>query len=204
MILITRPLAVYLSTIGAGLTWQERLFIGWMAPRGIVAAAVSSIFAEELHQEGFTADDPELLVSYTFAVIITTVTIYSLTAGRVARALNLSEKFPQGVLIVGAQAWARQIGVELHKLGFRVIMADSNPSHIQAAQQHPKREILTALREELTRKFVEALLGELGIPLQTKLADMTKEDRKTLSKTLGRGVPLYFIQRRPGDEFVTA
>lgn len=135
MILVTRPLSVYLSTIGSGMSWQERLFIGWMAPRGIVAAAVSSIFAEELAQEGFTINDPELLVSYTFAVIITTVTLYSLTAGHVARALNLTEKFPQGVLIVGAQSWARKIAAELQNMGFRVIVADSNSSHIQAAQQ---------------------------------------------------------------------
>ncbi len=135
IIFITRPLSVYLATIGSGFNWRERLFIGWMAPRGIVAAAVSSIFAVELSREGFTADDPELLVSYTFAVIIATVTIYSLTAGLLARLLNLTERYPQGVLMLGAQSWARRIGGELQRLGFRVIMADSNPSHIQAAQQ---------------------------------------------------------------------
>lgn len=135
IILIARPLSVYFATLGSGLNWREKVFLGWMAPRGIVAAAVSSIFAAELTLEGFTGDDPDLLVSYTFAVIIATVTIYSLTAGWLARLLELTERYPQGVLILGAQSWARHIGGELQKLGFRVIMADSNPRHVASAQR---------------------------------------------------------------------
>lgn len=133
IILIERPVSVWIGTMGSGLNWRERLFIGWMAPRGIVAAAVSSIFAAELVEAGYPG--AEVIVLYTFAVIISTVTIYSLTSGRLANALGLAERKPQGVLILGAQPWVRNIGCEILAQGFRVILADANPRNILEAQQ---------------------------------------------------------------------
>ncbi len=134
-IIVIRPVVTFIATIGSGLTWRDKVFLGWMAPRGIVAASVASLFAVELAEEGFAYDDPDLLVSYTFEIIITTVVLYGLTAGLVARWLNVTERYPQGVLLLGAQEWARRIGIELSELGFRVIMADSNPGNILASQR---------------------------------------------------------------------
>ena len=105
IIVVERPLAVFISTIGSGLTWKERLFISWMAPRGIVAASVASIFALELSNAGHPGAN--LLVPYTFAVIIGTVIVYSLTSGLVAQQLGLSERNPQGILLVGASEWVQ-------------------------------------------------------------------------------------------------
>lgn len=132
IIFIARPLSAVLATLGSGLSWRERVFIGWMAPRGIVAAAVSSIFAAELMAEGF--EDANQIVAYTFAVIISTVAVYSLTSGWLAQSMNLAEHSPQGILMLGGQAWARQVGLAVKDLGFRVVMADSNLRNILDAQ----------------------------------------------------------------------
>ena len=113
MLLIVRPAVVLLSTFRSGLSWQERLFLAWMAPRGIVAAAVSSIFALRLA----AVDHPqaEMLVPLTFAVIVVTCTVYGLTSLPLARWLKLSQANPQGVLIVGAHDWARRIAEALQR-----------------------------------------------------------------------------------------
>ena len=69
LILVVRPLAVALCTLGSEFNWRERAFLAWVAPRGIVAAAVSSVFALELSEAGFV--DAQLLVAITFLVIAT-------------------------------------------------------------------------------------------------------------------------------------
>jgi NhaP-type Na+/H+ or K+/H+ antiporter len=84
LVLIVRPCSVWLSTIGSGLSVAERCFLAWFAPRGIVAAAVSSVFALRLGQSG------TVLAPATLIVIFVTVTIYGLTAGPLARWLGLA------------------------------------------------------------------------------------------------------------------
>lgn len=133
LLFIARPLAVWFSSIGSKLSAQEKIFLSWMAPRGIVAAAVSSIFAERLVELG--VEGAEQMVPISFIVIIGTVTIYSLTAFPLARRLKLAEPSPQGVLFVGAHSWAREVAKALKKLGFEVSMADSQWSHVTAARQ---------------------------------------------------------------------
>jgi NhaP-type Na+/H+ or K+/H+ antiporter len=158
IIFIERPLSVWLATIGSDLTWRERVFIGWMAPRGIVAAAVSSIFAAELAEQGF--EEANLIVLYTFAVIISTVAVYSLTSGVLARFMGLAERQPQGVLVLGAHNWAIDMGVRLRELGFRVIMADSNARHISDAQN---QELDTYYGNILSEVIVDDVdLGGVG------------------------------------------
>ncbi len=132
LILVTRPVAVLFSAIGTGLSWRERVFLAWMAPRGIVAAAVSSIFALRLAAAGFPKS--EMLVSVTFMVIVGTVALYGLTAGPLARRLDISRSTRRGPLIVGAHPWAREIAAVLQSAGFRVQMVDANPVNVQAAR----------------------------------------------------------------------
>lgn len=92
LVLLVRPLAVALSTLGSDLTWQERLFLGWLGPRGIVAASVASVFALELGHAGIA--DAERLVPITFLVILGTVLTASLTVVPVATLLGLRPKTP--------------------------------------------------------------------------------------------------------------
>lgn len=130
---VVRPASIFLSTIGSKLTFKEKTFLAWMAPRGIVAAAISAIFALRLEQEGYAV--AEQLVPYTFIVIIATVTIYGLSANPVARALGVAKPQPHGVLFLGAHRWSRMIAETLKDLGFKVLVADSNWENISKARK---------------------------------------------------------------------
>ncbi|MFG0324967.1 sodium:proton antiporter [Pseudomonas putida] len=130
--LLARPLSVWLATLGSTLNWRERALLAWIAPRGIVAAAVSAIFAIRLHQAGH--QDALLLVPLTFAVIIGTVVLQSATARPLARLLKVAEPAPSGFLIVGANEPARAIAKTLQQLGCRVLLTDSSWENIRAAR----------------------------------------------------------------------
>ncbi len=149
LVLIARPAAVAISTVGSRLGWKERLFLGWMAPRGIVAAAVSSVFALELVRRGYP--QAEQLMPLTFLVIIATVTFYSLTAGGAARYLGLSQPNPQGFLIVGAHNWGREIGLMLQSEGLQdVLLVDNNFAKVQNARMAGLRAIYGSAFDEKT------------------------------------------------------
>jgi hypothetical protein len=132
LMLVVRPAAVAASTLGSKLSMAERNFLACMAPRGIVAAAISSLFAERLVEFGY--EQADRLVPVTFLVIIGTVTVYGLAAFPLARRLGIAESNPQGVLLVGAHTWARAIARALKERGLRVVVVDSNRSNISAAR----------------------------------------------------------------------
>ncbi len=132
LILIIRPLVILISTLKTNLNWRERVLLFWMAPRGIVAAAVSSIFGLYLANKGIAQSTQ--LMSYTFLIIIGTVAFYGLTAGHVARWLKLSFLNPQGILMIGAHHWARKLAAFLKEQGYFVLMVDSNPQNVKQAR----------------------------------------------------------------------
>lgn len=132
MIFVARPLSVFLSTIGKKVSVREKLFLSWVAPRGIVAAAVSSIFALRLSEMGI--ENSEALVPVTFIIIVGTVVIYGLTSTPVARWLGVAESDSQGVLIVGAHPWALEIAKAIKDDGFKVIMVDTNRGDVSKAR----------------------------------------------------------------------
>ncbi len=131
LIVVARPLGVFLSTLGAGLSWQERVFLCLMAPRGIVAAAAASIFALGLEKAG--VEGFETIVPLTFTVIIGTVTFYGLVAPLAARKLGVADSNPQGVLFVGASQWVQAFAGVLAERGIRVQLIDTNRRNIRTA-----------------------------------------------------------------------
>lgn len=130
--LIARPLNVALSTAGSNLSWRERALLAWLAPRGIVAAAVSAIFAVRLQEQGYA--QAQLLVPLTFLVIIGTVVLQSATARPLATLLKVAEPAPRGFLIVGANPVARALGKALQQHDWRVLLTDSSWENISAAR----------------------------------------------------------------------
>lgn len=132
LILIVRPLAVLLCSLGSKLDWKERFFLSSLAPRGIVAAAVSSVFALRLIEIDYP--QAEELVPLTFLFIIGTVAVYGLAASPIARWLKLSHPDPQGVLILGAHDWARRIANALKAKGYRVLLVDTNRADVSDAR----------------------------------------------------------------------
>lgn len=132
LVLFVRPLSVLASTLRSDVSWRARLMLMAMAPRGIVAAAVSSVFALELGFAGFP--NAERLVSLTFFVIAGSVAVYATLAPIVARRLALIEAHAQGVLFSGAPAWARDAAKTLIDLGVRVQMVDTDYFRIREAR----------------------------------------------------------------------
>jgi NhaP-type Na+/H+ or K+/H+ antiporter len=132
LVLVVRPISVLASTIGADISWRSRIMLMAMAPRGIVAAAVSSVFALELGFAGFP--NAERLVSLTFFVIAGSVAIYAVLAPVVARQLSLIEADPQGVLFCGAPAWVRDAAKTLLDLGLRVQLVDTDYFRMREAR----------------------------------------------------------------------
>lgn len=132
VILAARPIIVWLSTIRSGYRWQQKALISWVAPRGIVAAAVSSLFAIRLEESGH--EGASTLVALTFLVILATVLLQSLSARRVTKALGLAEAEPNGMLFVGANSVARAMAKALQDQGYRVKLADTSYEEIRAAR----------------------------------------------------------------------
>lgn len=160
MLLVVRPAVVFLSTVRSPLTWNEKVFLSWFAPRGIVAAAVSSVFALKMAEAEDLSGDGARLVSATFLVIIGTVVIYGFTAFPLAKRLGLATDDPQGVLIAGAHAGARAIAHAVKEAGFAVRLVDTNPWNIQAARMEG---LPTRLGNILSERLVEDLdLGGIG------------------------------------------
>lgn len=132
IVFVARPLMAFAATLGSQLNWRERLILAWVAPRGIVAAAVSALFALRLSEAGM--EQAELLVPLTFLVIIGTVILQSLTARPLANLLGVSEPEPRGVLIVGANKVARTLGKLLQEKGFPVLITGTHWDDIKAAR----------------------------------------------------------------------
>ncbi|MBB2494575.1 cation:proton antiporter [Aquipseudomonas ullengensis] len=129
---VARPLNVALSTYGSSLNWRERALLAWIAPRGIVAAAVSAIFALRMQEHG--SEQAQLLVPLTFLVIIGTVVLQSATARPLARLLKVAEPAAHGFLIIGANPVARAIGKALQQRGTSILLTDSTWENISAAR----------------------------------------------------------------------
>ncbi|MFO0977985.1 MAG: sodium:proton antiporter [Planctomycetaceae bacterium] len=129
LILVVRPASVWLSTLGTGLSNRERLFLSWFAPRGIVAAAVSSMFALRMGESG------AVIAPATLVVILMTVAVYGLTAAPLARRLGLAASDPQGLLIAGASQMCRAIARALSKEGVRVVLVDTRYQRVAKSRE---------------------------------------------------------------------
>lgn len=158
LVLISRPLSVFLSSIGSKLERHEILFLSWMAPRGIVAAAVASIFALGLERKGI--EGAEVLVSATFAVIVGTVLVYGFTAPLVAYKLGLAERNPRGLLLIGATTWHRALAEALTKFGVRVVLVDTNRENTRRARMAGLESVTGSAASEHLLDEIE--LGGLG------------------------------------------
>lgn len=132
IVFVARPASVFLATLGSKLDWRERTFLACMAPRGIVAAAVASVFALEMAAIGHR--QAEQLVPVVFLVVFGTVLLYGLGSAPLARALGLASADPQGTLFVGAHAWARAMALSLQKEGRVVALVDTDWDNISRAR----------------------------------------------------------------------
>lgn len=132
LMLVIRPLDIALCTRGSRLTWRERAFLSWLGPRGIVAAAVASLFAEHLVEQGRT--EGLELRALVFLVIAVTVVVQGLSGGAVASALGVRRRTESGYVIAGANALACALGQALREAGEDVVLVDTDPAGVEAAR----------------------------------------------------------------------
>lgn len=167
LVVAVRPLSIFISTIRSPLALNERLFLSWMAPRGIVAAAVSSVFALQLISIGY--EQARILVPVVFMVIVGTVTLYGLTARPVAGFLNLAIPDPQGILFLGAQPWVRALARLLQEKDFRVVLVDTNKGHVRRS----KLGGLEAYHGNILEEYMDSEIDFSGIG---RLVALTSND----------------------------
>ncbi|MFD5658952.1 cation:proton antiporter [Streptomyces hirsutus] len=179
LVLVVRPLVAAVSTLGTDLTRGERAFIGWMAPRGIVAAATASTFSAGLAADGIGGASK--ILPATFVVIVATVTLYGLTASPVARLLGVVRPSRSRPLLVGGDPWVVDLGVALKSAGLEVLM--------WAGQEQQRERISQAGIELAPGELLAAVTGR-GPELEgiTAVFFLTAEDDfNALAATILRG-----------------
>ncbi len=132
MMLVVRPVAVFVSTIRSGLSWRETLLISWIAPRGVVAVAVAGLFATELQQIG--RPEGAIFVPLAFALVFATVLSAGFTITPLSKWLGFAKKKDEGVLIVGANPWSLGFAKALKDMGVPVLVADTNWRRLRGAR----------------------------------------------------------------------
>jgi len=129
VVFILRPISVFLSTRTSELNTNEKLFISWVGPRGIVAAGIASLFGLRLVAQGYMG--AEYITPLVFMIVLGTVLLNATTAKLMASFLGVSNNQTNGILFVGANKAARLLAKFLHDNGREVALVDSNNSNIQ-------------------------------------------------------------------------
>lgn len=180
---IVRPLNILSCTVGSGLGWREKTFLSWIGPRGIVAAAVASLFATQLDAAGI--EGGAALRALVFSVIAATVLVQGLTGGMVAGWLGLRRGNDEGYVILGANPFAIAVGERLAEAsGEEVVFLDSNPQLTGMAEQAGHRVLFgNALSEPLQRRAeLESRAGVLSltpnVELNLMFADRARNEHK--------------------------
>lgn len=133
VIFVVRPLGVFLSTINSDLNTNEKLFISWVGPRGIVAAGIASLFGTKLVELGVPG--AEYITPLVFGLVLVTVLLNATTARMVASLLGVFLKKSEGIMIVGGSRVSRLIGAYLQKNDRHVVLVDSNRTNIEKAKE---------------------------------------------------------------------
>jgi NhaP-type Na+/H+ or K+/H+ antiporter len=132
LMLIVRPLNIWLCTWNSEMNWRQKLFMCWVAPRGIVSASVASLFAILLTERGINGGDS--IKALVFLTIILTVFLQGLTAQWVARLLHVTSTETTGAVIVGCNALGRLIGKLFQDRGEPVVLIDTDPESCHLAE----------------------------------------------------------------------
>jgi hypothetical protein len=133
LIFLVRPAKVFLSTLRANLDLREKLFLCWLAPRGIVAASIASLVSSVMEVEGISgATELRAMVFLTIAI---TVVAQGGTGGLVAKLLRLQAPPRDAVAILGAEGLGMALANELRSAGGRVVFFDANPAHCREVEQ---------------------------------------------------------------------
>lgn len=224
LILIVRPVSVFLGLLGTGATREERVLLACMAPRGIVAAAVTSIFALELDHAAQEASQAALeasgaaedsllleasrltglaqgaeeLVPLVFVTIVATVAIYGLGIGRLAERLGLATTTPYGVMFAGAEQWVRESAAVLGDLKVPTLIVTQDAGNLRKAR-------MENIRVERTHMLSEYAVEEMDLAGIGSFISATSDDdangtaAKEFASTLSSS-NVYQLRRSDADQ----
>ena len=133
VIFVVRPLGVFLSTTNSALSINEKLFISWVGPRGIVAAGIASLFGTKLVEMGVSG--AQYITPLVFGLVLVTVLLNATTARMVASLLGVFLKKSEGIMIIGGSRVSRLIAAYLQKNNRRVVLIDSNKANVEKAKE---------------------------------------------------------------------
>jgi len=133
LLFLVRPATVLLSLAFSPVPWNERLLVAWIAPRGIVAVAISGLFALRLDRLGY--GDGSILVTLSFAVVVATILCHGFSIKWVARMLKVTGAQEKGLLLVGATPFSLSLAVQLRQLELPVMIADNSWQRLAPARQ---------------------------------------------------------------------
>ncbi|MFX0556088.1 cation:proton antiporter [Maribacter sp. CXY002] len=133
IVFVIRPLGVFLSAMGSNLKFNEKLFVSWVGPRGIVAAGIASLFGSKLILKG--EPGAEYITPLVFMIVLGTVLLNATTARLFAKMVGVFLKKSEGILILGASKVSRLIGEYMHKNNRHVVLIDNNQTNIDKAKK---------------------------------------------------------------------
>ncbi|MFQ5513339.1 MAG: cation:proton antiporter [Myxococcota bacterium] len=188
LVLLVRPLCVWISTVGSELSGRERLLLAWLAPRGIVAAAIASLTAELMEQKGVGGGQE--LRALVFLTIGSTVLLAGATARPAAWLLGLRLPARETVAILGAQGLGLMLADELRRAGVPVLLIDANPQQCRRAEEAGLPVVFGNALEErtLARARFEQVGAAIGLTANETLNSLFVEQASELF-----GVPETYV-----------
>jgi NhaP-type Na+/H+ or K+/H+ antiporter len=161
VVLIIRPVGVFLSTYKSSLKFNEKTFISWVGPRGIVAAGIASLFGSKLMAKGVPGS--EYITPLVFMIVLGTVLLNATTARPMAKLIGVFLDKSEGILIIGASKISRLIAHYLVKNGRHVVVVDSNQSNTQKAHDEGLESINADIYSGILETHLE--LNDVGYML---------------------------------------
>lgn len=182
VVFIIRPIGVFLSTKGSTLKRNEKLFISWVGPRGIVAAGIASLFGLKLAKNGVPG--AEYITPLVFMIVLGTVLLNATTARLFARLAGVFLNKSEGILIVGASEVSRLVGNYLEQNGRHVVLIDSNEFNIEKAKDLGLEALNTNIYSDKLLDNIE--LNDVGYLMAlTGNSDINKYAINKFSKQFG-------------------
>lgn len=167
VVFAVRPVSVFLSTLGLGMDWRERVLLAWIAPRGVVAVTVAGVFGASMGGQGYAGAD--LLLPLIVSLVLLTVVLHGSTIGWLSRRLGLAAASQTGILIVGASNWSTDLAIQLKNMNIPVLIADSGWYNMSRARLSGIRTHYGEILSEHAEMELE--LNDIGFLLATTSND---------------------------------
>ena len=199
VMVVIRPANILAASLGSDVTWRERMFLAWMAPRGIVAASMASLFALRLEHDE-TVTNAKFIETFTYSVIVATVILQGFTAGPLAGALKLKAPAPTGWLIVGAHALGRQLARFIRQTSeLAVFLVDTNPKAVTDARREGLEACIADARDTdlHDREDMQAVGNLLAL---TDNDDLNLLLAERWADVLGRAHVFHWSPEKPKDD----